>query len=375
MSEVSAAGGIGEDAGRQAPYGRLSARMALQLAAPHTWPAAILPALVAVAAAAAATGGVSVTMACALLTICVLMQSAVNTFNDYYDYVKGADSADDNVDPTDAVLVYNNVNPRAALALAVGFLAAAFLVGAYVIWIAGWIPLAIGAVGAVVVVLYSAGRTPLSYLPVGELVSGFVMGGLIPLACYQALTGTFDLRALLWAVPTVLGVGLIMWACLQKSKYDLSELTYIGHRRELGADLPSTAVVKSPEQVRAERIMGVACGVIMLLALIVFLVWGFVPLFNQIGGWDGIDKFALKEAIRSGQGGFAVSWIAFAVGGILCGIVCLVGSVAFKSPDDWIAEAKQEDAWLKYAQSDAKEDPWARGPEQQESSPDRPAWK
>ena len=71
----------------------------------------------------------------------------------------------------------------------------------------------------------------------------------------------------------------------------------------------------------------------------------------------------------------AISWIAFAVGGILCGIVCLVGSVAFKSPDDWIAEAKQEDAWLKYAQSDAKEDPWARGPEQQESSPDRPAWK
>ena len=185
--------------------------MALQLAAPHTWPAAILPALVAVAAAAATTGGVSVTMAFTLLAICVLMQSAVNTFNDYYDYVKGADSADDNVDPTDAVLVYNNVDPRAALALAVGFLAAAFLLGAYVIWAAGWIPLAIGAVGAVVVVLYSAGRTPISYLPIGELVSGLVMGGLIPLACYQALTGSFDLRALLWAVPTVLGVGLIMF--------------------------------------------------------------------------------------------------------------------------------------------------------------------
>ena len=190
-----------------------------------------------------------------------------------------------------------------------------------------------------------------------------------------ALVGGVHLEELLllpFMLTIALGVGLIMWACLQKSKYDLSELTYIGHRRELGADLPSTAVVKSPEQVRAERIMGVACGVIMLLALIVFLVWGFVPLFNQIGGWDGIDKFALKEAIRSGQGGFAVSWIAFAVGGILCGIVCLVGSVAFKSPDDWIAEAKQEDAWLKYAQSDAKEDPWARGPEQQEKQ-SRPA--
>ena len=161
-------------------YGRLTPRMAWQLAAPHTWPAAILPVLVAAAAAAVTSFSISATMVCVLLVICVLMQSAVNTFNDYYDYVKGADSADDNVDPTDAVLVYNNVNPRAALALAVGFLAAAFLLGAYVIWIAGWIPLAIGAAGAVVVVLYSAGKTPISYLPIGELVSGFVMGGAHP---------------------------------------------------------------------------------------------------------------------------------------------------------------------------------------------------
>lgn len=122
-------------------YGRLTPRMAWQLAAPHTWPAAILPVLVAAAAAAVTSFSISATMVCVLLVICVLMQSAVNTFNDYYDYVKGADSADDNVDPTDAVLVYNNVNPRAALALAVGFLAAAFLLGAYVIWIAGWIDL------------------------------------------------------------------------------------------------------------------------------------------------------------------------------------------------------------------------------------------
>ena len=160
-----------------------------------------------------------------------------------------------------------------------------------------------------------------------------------------------------------LAVGILIWACMQKSKYDLSELTYIARRQDLGADLPATAVVKSPEQVRADRIMGVICGCIMLLAVIVFLVWGLVPLFDQVGGWDGVDKHALKDAIRSGQGGFAVSWIAFAVGGILCGIVCLIGSVMTKSKEDWIAEARQEDAWMKYAQQDAKEDPWSRGPD------------
>lgn len=158
-----------------------------------------------------------------------------------------------------------------------------------------------------------------------------------------------------------LAVGILIWAGMQKSKYDLSELTYIARRADLGADLPATAVVKTPEQVRNDRIVGVICGVIMLLATVVFLVWGFVPLFDGVGSWDGIDKFALKDAIRGGQGGFAVSWIAFVVGGILCGIVGLVGSVVSKSNEDWIAEARQEDAWMKYAQSDAStNDPWAR---------------
>lgn len=192
-----------------AGYERLTARMALQLAAPHTWPAAIMPCLIAVCAAATHTGA-SALLACVLLAICLLMQSAVNTFNDYYDFVKGSDSVRDEVEASDATLVYNNVNPRAALMLGIGFLAAAFALGGYVIAEAGLIPLAIGLIGALFVVLYSAGKTPISYLPLGEIVSGFVMGGLIPLACYQALTGDLNWLMLLWAAPEIIGVGLIM---------------------------------------------------------------------------------------------------------------------------------------------------------------------
>ena len=184
--------------------------MALNLAAPHTWPAAIMPALIAVAAAAA-TGPISVTMCLSLLVIVVLMQSSVNTFNDYYDYVKGSDSAEDNVDPSDAVLVYNNIDPKSALRLAVGFLVVAFLLGIYAIVKAGFTPLVIAIVGALFVVLYSAGKSPISYLPLGELVSGVVMGGLIPLAIYQVLTNVLDFKMLIIAIPTIIGVGLIMF--------------------------------------------------------------------------------------------------------------------------------------------------------------------
>lgn len=190
---------------------RLSPRLALQLAAPHTWPAAIIPVMLACAISMVSGPLTSAFMVVVLLVICILMQSAVNTFNDYYDYVKGSDSLDDNVDPTDAVLVYNRINPSSALRLAIGFLVAAFALGIYVIVQAGWIPLAIGIVGAIVVVLYSAGKTPISYLPIGEAVSGIVMGGLIPLACYQALSGTFDMSMLLWAIPPIIGIGLIMF--------------------------------------------------------------------------------------------------------------------------------------------------------------------
>ena len=193
-----------------AKHNPLTLKMAINLAAPHTWPAAIMPTLVALCVASNSTP-LSVTMSLTLLVIVTLMQSAVNTFNDYYDFVKGSDSADDYVDPSDAVLVYNDVDPKAALKLAIAMLVCAFALGIYAIVKAGFVPLVIALIGALFVVLYSAGKSPISYLPLGEAVSGIVMGGLIPLAVYQVVTGKLDFAMLLLAIPTIIGVGLIMF--------------------------------------------------------------------------------------------------------------------------------------------------------------------
>ncbi|MDR2721288.1 MAG: prenyltransferase [Coriobacteriaceae bacterium] len=192
-------------------YASLSPKLALQLAAPHTWPAAIIPVLFAVALASVSQGFISVSLALALLCISILMQATANTLNDYFDFKKGADSLENQKDPTDAVLVYNKVNPTSVLFLAVGFVACAAALGLYVIVCAGWIPLAIGFIGAAIIVLYSAGKTPLSYLPLGEVISGITMGYLIALASYQALTGIFSLEMLWLSLPLVVGIGLIMF--------------------------------------------------------------------------------------------------------------------------------------------------------------------
>ena len=66
--------------------GRLTPLMMLRLAAPHTWAASVMPALLGTALAA--REGVSEPLMSLLLTaVCVLMQSAVNTFNDYSDVI------------------------------------------------------------------------------------------------------------------------------------------------------------------------------------------------------------------------------------------------------------------------------------------------
>ncbi len=192
------------------PYSPLTVKLALQLAAPHTWPAAILPCLAAVCAAGVASGSLSILLSLACLVICILFQAAANTFNDYFDYIKGTDSEDDDVETTDSTLVYSNINPKAALFLAIGFVVVAFLLGVYIIVRAGFVPLILAVVGAAVVVMYSAGKTPLSYLPVGEAVSGFFFGILIPVAVYYSLTKSMDWWMLLWCLPFVIGVGLIM---------------------------------------------------------------------------------------------------------------------------------------------------------------------
>jgi len=192
-------------------YSALTPRLMLQLTAPHTWPASVFPVLFSAALVIHRTQCVDPLLLFVLLAITVLMQSAVNTLNDYFDFVKGADTCENQVDPTDAVLVFNRIRPFSVLVFFAFLMLTAFALGCFVILHAGWIPLAIGSIGAAVIYLYSGGKLPISYLPLGELTSGFVMGGLIPLACVQVLTLQFSWEPLLLAVPLILGIGLIMF--------------------------------------------------------------------------------------------------------------------------------------------------------------------
>jgi len=228
-------------------YNRIKFIDALRLAAPHTWVASISPVMLAGALRLSGEAGFTqfsphpVAVFTCSLAAAVLLQSAVNTFNDCFDFARGLDRPENSDDPSDAVLVYRNVNPRSVFALGLVFMAMALLFGIPAVMSGGVRVAIIGAAGCAVVVLYSAvpsevfgllrrsvpdsacpvnlAHPPgthrhLSALPLGEAVSGIVMGFGITLAVYIALSrgqGISTFALLGRSSPLIIGIALIMF--------------------------------------------------------------------------------------------------------------------------------------------------------------------
>jgi 1,4-dihydroxy-2-naphthoate octaprenyltransferase len=191
-------------------YEKLNRKLVIGFAAPNTWSASILASVFGVALSFALKGLWDPALSGCMIIICVLMQSAANTLNDYFDYIKKTDTLENCDDPSEAILVYYRLNPKSVLVLGFAFLAAAALPGIWVTMQAGIIPLIIGIIGGIMTILYSYGRLPISSLPLGEIVSGFVMGGLIPLAIYAALSGEVDFTVFLYSLPLILSIAILM---------------------------------------------------------------------------------------------------------------------------------------------------------------------
>lgn len=211
---------------KAASYERLTPLMCARLAAPHTWPGpAVLTTVFGGLYSIAAGYEFNPAIWCLLLTVAVFAQSAVNTLNDWADYRAGTDTVENSDDPTDAVLVYNNPNPAHVLALGVAYMTVALACGIVcIVWGSTLVPLALGLIGAVFIVIYSSGKVKISYLPLGEVASGVVMGCLIPAADVFVFAGRsclgsgpfaalqqVDLPALLMCTaPFVIGIGMVM---------------------------------------------------------------------------------------------------------------------------------------------------------------------
>ena len=174
---------------------------------PKTLSAAFAPVLIGTAMAHAADALHWGAALCALGGA-LMIQIGTNFANDYFDFVKGADT-DERLGPTRATAAGLISPENMRLAFIVSFLCVLPL-GGFLLYRAGWPLLIVGLVSIASGILYTGGPAPLGYLGLGDL---FVLVFFGPVA----VGGTFYVQALTlpWEVVFAgLGPGLLSTAIL-----------------------------------------------------------------------------------------------------------------------------------------------------------------
>lgn len=147
----------------------------LEAARPKTLPAAVIPVMVGTALAVA-HGTADYPNAAICLAFALLVQIGTNFANDYFDFVKGADTTA-RVGPRRAVAA-GLIAPGRMLAATWLVLAVAFAVGLLLVREGGWILLLIGIVSIGCAIAYTGGPFPLGYNGLGDLFV-FIFFGLV----------------------------------------------------------------------------------------------------------------------------------------------------------------------------------------------------
>ena len=244
-------------------------------ARPRTLPAAIAPVLVGTALAGYA-GVFHVLRFVAALLGSILIQVGTNLSNDYSDARRGAD-AEDRLGPV-RVTAGGLVPPRQVLIATYVTFALAVLAGVYLIVVAGWQLLLVGAASILAGVAYTGGPKPYGYEGLGE-VFVFLFFGIVAVAgSYFVEVRHLDWEAFALAVP----VGLLAAAILV-----VNNVRDIDSDRRAGKR--TLAVRLGRERTRT------------LFAVVVYLAYVLAPatwIFGPVTAWVLLPWLTLALAIR-----------------------------------------------------------------------------
>lgn len=174
---------------------------------PRTLTVSIAPVLAGTGLALA--DGVAVPeVATAALASAVCIQIIANLANDYFDFVKGADT-EERVGPV-RVVQAGLLTPQSVGRGIFAFLLLAFFAGGYLLGAAGWPVAAVGAASLLCAFAYTSGPFPLAYRGLGEAFV-FVFFGPV------AVMGTYYVQALSLSPHSLLagtGLGVFSMAVL-----------------------------------------------------------------------------------------------------------------------------------------------------------------
>jgi len=184
-------------------------------ARPKTWIASVSPVLIG---AAMANTFLPFVFVCTLL-FALLIQIGTNFANDYFDFMKGADTSARKGPPR--AVQQGWISPIAMRNAAVAVFAAAFVIAIPLMLRAGFwsFPIALAAIAFGV--LYTGGPKPLGYLGLGELLVFVFFGPIAVCGAYYLQTGSMhEAVAIASLAPGLLSCAILVANNLRDEETD-----------------------------------------------------------------------------------------------------------------------------------------------------------
>lgn len=242
---------------------------------PFSFTASFTPVLVGSAAALqggrfpANLAGFHVDRFLAALIGAVAIHAGTNLINDYYDHVRGVDTAS-SIGPS-GVIQRGLLTARSVLIGGLVLLALGGILGLWLFAMVGWPILAIGAASLAAGYAYTGGPLPLGYLGLGDLVVFLFMGPVIILAACYVQTGVASAAAGWASLP----IGAIVTAILVVNNLRDLETDRARGKRTLatflGREGTRVEYVALVSTAYLAIITGVALGRLPLLALVTLI--------------------------------------------------------------------------------------------------------
>lgn len=175
----------------------------------YSFPASVVPVLVGAALALDSGGGAYWGLLPVVLVCSVLFHAGTNVINDYFDFVRGVDK-DNTYNGSSGVLTKGLLRPPEVFVYGVSLFAAGVLLGLVLLYYHGLPMLLLGGAGLLGGYLYTGGPKGYKYLALGDVLVFLLMGPLMVVGSFYALTGGITPTVFLASLPVGSLVAAIM---------------------------------------------------------------------------------------------------------------------------------------------------------------------
>ncbi|ALX47241.1 1,4-dihydroxy-2-naphthoate polyprenyltransferase [Lentibacillus amyloliquefaciens] len=286
-----------------------------RLLRPHTLTASVVPVFVGTMFALT-THQINVWLFLAMLLASILIQSATNMFNEYYDFARGLDN--EKSVGIGGTIVRDGISPTTVKRMAFTFFAIAILLGVYICIESSWWIALIGLICMLFGYLYTGGPLPIAYTPFGELFSGFFMGTVIIGISYYIQTSVITSSVIWLSIPIAIFIGGIMMS---------NNIRDLDGDKENGRKTVAILLGRK-NAVRFLGIMFIAAYFLTGLYILsdVLPVWSVIAFLSVIKASDVIRKFRGKTKPLEMMPAMAATGKTNTLYGLLLGISLLVSN-------------------------------------------------